>query len=279
MIRKRSGFTLIELLVVIAIIAILAAILFPVFAQAKTAAKVSVAISNAKQVNLGLQLYAGDYDDTLPVRGVWNGDGNSWAQGWCSGDQLGCPSWDKVMTPYTKNFELLSVPLDRAPMTKNDKMANVKRSFRVANNALPQMGGLPGQPGGVGRGANTFSQIPEPASTILLTEQRNDLQSATWPWQPFGAWFEYWGLFTGSYNTLGNTPSNYYEGIDYSAANKAVFAFMDGSVRTRPKGFNFQGYQRRLNINNPVDNTLQGVCLDAAETQAQVANDCKIPGQ
>jgi prepilin-type N-terminal cleavage/methylation domain-containing protein len=61
----KKAFTLIELLVVIAIIAILAAILFPVFAQAKLAAKKSVCISNAKQLNLGFIMYAGDADDTM----------------------------------------------------------------------------------------------------------------------------------------------------------------------------------------------------------------------
>jgi prepilin-type N-terminal cleavage/methylation domain-containing protein len=59
----RSGFTLIELLVVIAIIAILAAILFPVFAQAKVAAKKTACISNEKQQVLGTIMYNGDYDD------------------------------------------------------------------------------------------------------------------------------------------------------------------------------------------------------------------------
>ncbi len=59
----KRGFTLIELLVVIAIIAILAAILFPVFAQAKAAAKKAVSISNVKQLNLGQMMYSGDYDD------------------------------------------------------------------------------------------------------------------------------------------------------------------------------------------------------------------------
>jgi len=61
--HKRRGFTLIELLVVIAIIAILAAILFPVFAQAKRAAKSSVAVSDAKQMALGQLMYTSDSDD------------------------------------------------------------------------------------------------------------------------------------------------------------------------------------------------------------------------
>jgi prepilin-type N-terminal cleavage/methylation domain-containing protein len=63
MIQKRNAFTLIELLVVIAIIAILAAILFPVFAQAKAAAKKTVSLSNMKQQMLGLIMYTGDFDD------------------------------------------------------------------------------------------------------------------------------------------------------------------------------------------------------------------------
>ena len=63
---KRNGFTLIELLVVIAIIAILAAILFPVFAQARTKAKTAACLSNTKQLSLGLSMYADDYDDAYP---------------------------------------------------------------------------------------------------------------------------------------------------------------------------------------------------------------------
>src|SRR5580704_547522 len=71
------GFTLIELLVVIAIIAILAAILFPVFAQAKEAAKKTSCLANAKEIALGLFLYTNDYDDTLP--------NTSWEQETASG--------------------------------------------------------------------------------------------------------------------------------------------------------------------------------------------------
>src|SRR5262245_31869037 len=64
--RNLRAFTLIELLVVIAIIAILAAILFPVFAQAKAAAKKTACLSNTKQIGTGLMIYLADYDDQFP---------------------------------------------------------------------------------------------------------------------------------------------------------------------------------------------------------------------
>ncbi len=67
----KKAFTLIELLVVIAIIAILAAILFPVFAQAKLAAKKTVALSNVKNINLGTQIYTSDNDDLFPLANIY----------------------------------------------------------------------------------------------------------------------------------------------------------------------------------------------------------------
>src|SRR5436305_534253 len=66
---RKTAFTLIELLVVIAIIAILAAILFPVFAQARDKARGAACLSNTKQMGLGVSLYTQDYDEVLPMGG------------------------------------------------------------------------------------------------------------------------------------------------------------------------------------------------------------------
>src|SRR5438128_1326179 len=68
---KRRGFTLIELLVVIAIIAILAAILFPVFAQAREKARATMCVSNLKQMGSAFVMYVQDYDETMPT--AWMG--------------------------------------------------------------------------------------------------------------------------------------------------------------------------------------------------------------
>ena len=107
----KKAFTLIELLVVIAIIAILAAILFPVFAQAKAAAKQSVALSNMKQLGTSLQIYLSDNDDvqvprmtddaTIPIRTERN--------------------WKMITAPYCKSRDIFKDPMNKAAQYYDDQ--------------------------------------------------------------------------------------------------------------------------------------------------------------
>lgn len=92
---KPRGFTLIELLVVIAIIAILAAILFPVFARAREAARATQCKSNLKQINTGILMYAQDYDEILPFGGHGGPAPNR---------------WHTIVEPYIKNTGVFRCP-------------------------------------------------------------------------------------------------------------------------------------------------------------------------
>jgi prepilin-type N-terminal cleavage/methylation domain-containing protein/prepilin-type processing-associated H-X9-DG protein len=93
----RRGFTLIELLVVIAIIAILAAILFPVFARAREKARQASCQSNLKQLALGMLMYVQDYDERFAPERTWNGSGTEW-------------HWHEKIYPYVKNVQIYTCP-------------------------------------------------------------------------------------------------------------------------------------------------------------------------
>ncbi|BCM88324.1 hypothetical protein IAD21_00155 [Abditibacteriota bacterium] len=135
---KRYAFTLIELLVVIAIIAILAAILFPVFARARENARRSSCQSNMKQIGLAMIQYAQDYDETFPIGGEQNGLSRT---------------WDKLIEPYAQksgngtygqgNQPYLVCPSDSITRTisSNTSYTNSPRSYAIPLNS-------PGNPPG-----------------------------------------------------------------------------------------------------------------------------------
>src|SRR6187397_1320782 len=99
---RRRAFTLIELLVVIAIIAILAAILFPVFAQAREAARKASCLSNMKQIGLALQQYSSDYDGLFPPSQLPSSGANV--------------SWPTMSFPYIKNEGVFVCPSGEASL-------------------------------------------------------------------------------------------------------------------------------------------------------------------
>jgi len=175
-----KAFTLIELLVVIAIIAILAAILFPVFSQAKAAAKQSACLSNLKQIGLASALYANDFEDCfpaiLPNQQPING-----------GQTLGRP-WDTMLSPYIKNDELFHCPSDPAIWPNYGQDAwwdgaywskHKKRSYGIIGNIYTTQGGLTAQDTNTGVGVGLLSDtaygrsmtvFDEPAGTVAYLE-------------------------------------------------------------------------------------------------------------
>lgn len=117
--RVHNAFTLIELLVVIAIIAILAAILFPVFAQAKLAAKKTADLSQTKQIGLAAIMYQNDYDDLFHMirNGAWDNGGSTGCFDGLQANAVApnCPhangsQWQ--LYPYIKNLQLFTAPVD-----------------------------------------------------------------------------------------------------------------------------------------------------------------------
>ncbi|MGC9319746.1 MAG: DUF1559 domain-containing protein [Armatimonadota bacterium] len=105
----KRGFTLIELLVVIAIIAILAAILFPVFARAREKARQASCTSNVKQITLGILMYAEDYDERMPLQ-RYSADGIYWYNNDHAYLQTKYGNYQPLVFPYVKNEQVFMCP-------------------------------------------------------------------------------------------------------------------------------------------------------------------------
>jgi len=147
---NKRGFTLIELLVVIAIIAILAAILFPVFSQAKEAAKKTACLSNTRQLSLGVLMYVEDYDETLLP------DQND-----------ASVLWPDLIYPYVKNTQIRVCPSDRL---QEPNSYGLNQSIFIDDTDF-----LPNPP----PAAPTISLIQTSSATLLLGEvgSLNDIQT------------------------------------------------------------------------------------------------------
>ena len=154
---KTRAFTLIELLVVIAIIAILAAILFPVFAQARAKARQAACLSNFKQIGNALMMYAQDYDETLPFHSIGSGD---WIVANYNDPAIfgafNPPrySWMYLIQPYLKNTQVYQCP---------DAIENTGAASPTARSRASYYGN-----GVVFRRA--IAEIPNPASIIWSQE-------------------------------------------------------------------------------------------------------------
>ena len=109
---NRRGFTLIELLVVIAIIAILASILFPVFARARAKAREASCTSNLKQIGLAVQMYANDYDGLMPFAAEYPVPGAVPTVAGSASSNKGGTSIIDQLNPYVKNIQLFKCPSD-----------------------------------------------------------------------------------------------------------------------------------------------------------------------
>lgn len=185
----RLAFTLIELLVVIAIISILAAILFPVFAQAKSAAKKAVGISNQMQIGLGFTMYCADFDDKYPQTdgcdlysslnpkfraapyNAGPGDGCSGGQYW---NRVNSYSWPKWIMPYARSVALFAHPGRQRDATMWDTQGEIMNGFAF-NPALTGGANVDVDTGRILRVRNSWlggtqSGIPDVSSALLLFE-------------------------------------------------------------------------------------------------------------
>ena len=152
--RRERGFTLIELLVVIAIIAILAAILFPVFAQAREKARTASCQSNLKQLALGVLMYAQDWDEYWPMGYRARGRGvEEYLPGWRN---IRWIAWYETIQPYLKNTGILACP----------SYEGRRRGIRMGYNYNPWVIRR-GYSGRAGR-YNFSGRVTHPAQTILL---------------------------------------------------------------------------------------------------------------
>lgn len=254
-----KAFTLIELLVVIAIIAILAAILFPVFAQAKLAAKKTQQLSNIKQQGLAIMMYSNDSDDnTSPSYNDYN-ENCGWA---------GNVNFVKFNMPYIKNVNTFFSPVDANAGKPWPNMDWAGVNFSLAANSYHngwksdgfELRGTMGMVACSGNGwieptgAVPSTSVTKPAETILLSERYaadvmtvSGYSSSDTPLSNYGPGVFFSGVFYTKANSIPNgtrlTTAAYPNGpagsVSAKFSGQAAFVYADGHAKmARPETTN-----------------------------------------
>jgi prepilin-type N-terminal cleavage/methylation domain-containing protein len=167
--NTRRAFTLIELLVVIAIIAILAAILFPVFAQAKLAAKNTAALSNTKQQVLAVLMYQNDYDDAFPIGTSWSATPNGTQLGWAGGPYFSTWAWQ--IAPYIKTGQIFQDPTAASLPPSMTPAINFDTFYTGFGYNFTFLSPILGSSGGQYFTSTTSSQAQNAAATVMITSK------------------------------------------------------------------------------------------------------------
>lgn len=220
--RRGAGFTLIELLVVIAIIAILAAILFPVFAQAREKARQTTCTSNLKQIGTALLMYVQDYDEVYPNRRFEPFDTSN------NNARYDDNSWRSVIQPYVKNTRILV-----CPSNPDNDTPSWDPEFPVSYAAnFTDPGSVPAD----GKGRGLFGQQRSPGVSLAEISRPSELIAVTEiekvPWVTFvvdrGDMSHTWAL--GKYN--GQTFTNVYTNALFKGhSGMTNYLFADGHVK------------------------------------------------
>jgi len=206
---KKMGFTLIELLVVIAIIAILAAILFPVFAQAREKARAITCLSNEKQIGLGIMQYVQDFDEVLPPSNYLQAGGAE-------------VRWYNEVAPYIKNGTTITTGVNAGRYNGAGGMwhcpsfpsATQNANYGTNDHLFPPTLGTPD--GALFAPVVSTAVLQTPSDTIMVLEKgQDDAGDSAWPW--FNGWIGWWT------DTVGTPPGSVKTGKDYSLTGNGWF--------------------------------------------------------